>query len=323
MAASPEISSTFRANSGVSPLLTAEGPFVSVVVPVWNDAERLAGCLRSLEKQTYPAHLYEVIVVDNGSTDSVSGVVASCANARVVIEQRAGSYAARNTGVREAVGEVIAFTDSDCLPAPDWIERAIVHLINNRGTVVAGRIEIFPRSALHPNGVEQYETLVALAQKEFVNNYGFGATANLFVFKEVFERVGYFLADLKSGGDLEWGRRLKKHDFTIEYFEDVCVRHPARFSLSQLYFKILRVTGGLCDLKRMKGAAYLEFDRSWGMTLIPPVRALATILREPSLQRMRDRIRVCGVLMFVRYAEAFEKLRLTYPKLWNHPTSAR
>src|ERR1041384_5139232 len=94
--------------------------FVSVIVPVWNDAERLGHCLHALEKQTYPAESYEVIVVDNGSTDSVACLVAAYGRARLVSEQRPGSYAARNTGLNLARGQVIAFTDADCLPAPDW-----------------------------------------------------------------------------------------------------------------------------------------------------------------------------------------------------------
>jgi len=240
-----------------------------------------------------------------------------------VHEQRVGSYAARNSGLKVARGQVIAFTDADCLPAPDWIEKGVAHLKREGCMMVAGRIEIFPRSSLNPNSVELYETRVALAQREFVKKYGFGATANLFVYKHVFERVGCFLADLKSGGDLEWCRRLNKHGLRIEYSEDIRVKHPARSSLSQLYSKIVRVAGGLHDLRRVKGSAYLEFDHRWTAELLPPVKGLARMLREPSLRRTRDRLKVCAVLIFVRYVQAFEKLRLTYPKLWNHRQSVR
>jgi glycosyltransferase involved in cell wall biosynthesis len=291
---------------------------------VWNDAERLGGCLRALEAQTYPGHLYEVIVVDNGSADSVVHVVAPYARALAVHEGSPGSYAARNTGVTHARGEVIAFTDADCIPTPDWLERGVAHLTRSEGrAVVAGRIEIFPRSPEQPNSVEQYEVLVALAQREFVSRYRFGATANLFTFREVFERAGPFLAEVKSGGDLEWGRRVVGYGYGLEYADDVCVFHPARASLAQLYSKIVRVTGGLHDLKRLKGRAYLEFDRSLPLDFLPPVKAIAAVLRETSLRRRRDRIKVCAVLLFVRYVQAFEKLRLSFPKLWNRHTTAR
>jgi glycosyltransferase involved in cell wall biosynthesis len=291
---------------------------------VWNDAERLRGCLRALETQTYPGHLYEVIVVDNDSTDSLAHAVAPYARARVIHEGSPGSYAARNTGLTHARGEVIAFTDADCIPAHDWLERGVAHLTRGEGcAVVAGRIEIFPRSSEQPNPVEQYEALVALAQREFVRRYRFGATANLFTFREVFARVGPFLAEVKSGGDLEWGRRAVDCGYELEYADNVCVQHPARASLAQLYSKIVRVTGGLHDLKRLKGRAYLEFDRSLPLDFLPPVKAIAAVLREPSLRRRRDRVKVCAVVLFVRYVQAFEKLRLSFPKLWNRHTTAR
>ncbi|MFN2598389.1 MAG: glycosyltransferase family 2 protein [Pyrinomonadaceae bacterium] len=297
---------------------------MSVIVPVWNDAERLDGCLRALEGQTYPGHLYEVIVVDNDSADEVGYVAARHARARVVREATPGSYAARNTGLAHARGGVIAFTDADCLPASDWIEKGVARLTRGGGrSVVAGRIETFPRSPQQPNAVERYEVLVALAQREFVSKYKFGATANLFALREVFAQAGPFLAEVKSGGDLEWGRRIAGCGYRLEYADDICVRHPARASLSQLYSKIVRVTGGLHDLRRIKGRAYLEFDRSWAADLLPPVRAIYAILREPSLRRGRDRVKVCAVLLFVRYAQAFEKLRLSFPKLWNRHTTAR
>jgi glycosyltransferase involved in cell wall biosynthesis len=299
---------------------------------VWNDAERLGTCLHALEAQTYPDELFEVIVVDNDPAEAIgedSGKVAQVvvlnAHARLVHERRPGSYAARNTGVAVARGEIIAFTDADCIPASDWIERGVAHLASLKGkcAVVAGRIEIFPRLAEQPNAVEQYEVLVALAQKEFVKKYNFGATANLFTFKEVFARAGTFLAEVKSGGDLEWGRRVTGYGYKLEYSENTCVFHPARSSFAQLYAKIVRVSGGHHDLKRLKGSAYLEFDRSWLIDLIPPVWAMANIIHEPSLVRWRDRIKVCTVLCFVRLVQAFEKSRLAFPKLWNSHTTTR
>jgi hypothetical protein len=190
-------------------------------------------------------------------------------------------------------------------------------------SVLAGRIEIFPRSPQQPNAVEQYEALVALAQREFVRKYKFGATANLLALREVFAQAGPFLAEVKSGGDLEWGRRIAGYGYRLEYADDVCVLHAARSSLSQLYSKIVRVTGGLHDLKRLKGPGYLEFDRGLAVTLLPPVKAIARTLREPSLRRRRDRIKVCAVLLFVRYVQAFEKLRLSFPKIWKRHKTAR
>ncbi len=316
----------------MAPVPKTRNLFVSVIVPVWNDAERLAYCLHALEAQTYPDDLYEVIVVNNHPEQRVgeegqkiAQAVSIHTRARVVHETRPGSYAARNTGVSVAQGEIIAFTDADCIPAPDWIERGVAHLtaLESNCAVVAGHVEIFPRLAAQPNAIEQYEVLVALAQKEFVRKYSFGATANLFTFREVFARAGTFLAEVKSGGDLEWGRRVTSYGYKLEYSENTRVFHPARASFAELYTKIVRITGGHHDLKRLKGPAYLEFKRSWLLDLVPPLRAMAHITREPSLVRWRDRIKVCTVLCFVRLVEAFEGSRLAFPKLWNYHTTTR
>jgi glycosyltransferase involved in cell wall biosynthesis len=291
---------------------------------VWNDAARLEECLRALDGQTYPSDSYEVVVVDNDSTEPVGHVVARHARARLLREVRPGSYAARNAGLAHARGEAFAFTDADCLPAPDWVEKGVARLSRGGGrAVVAGSIEIFPREAAAANAVEQYELIFALAQGRYVMRYEFGATANLFAMREVFERVGPFLAELKSGGDIEWGRRIKGRGYVLEYAEDVRVRHPARASLSQLYSKIVRVAGGFHDLKRIKGRDYLGFDRGLLLELLPPLPTVARILRGPSTLRVRDRVKVCAVVLFVRYAQTFERLRLSLSDLWNRHTKGR
>jgi len=97
-------------------------PFVSVIIPVYNDPERLKTCLQALEEQTYPQSSYEVIVVDNGSDESIEPIVTEFNQAKAGYEPHPGSYAARNKGLSLARGEVIAFTDADCIPALDWIE---------------------------------------------------------------------------------------------------------------------------------------------------------------------------------------------------------
>src|SRR5690606_25599137 len=99
---------------------TAGAPFVSVVIPVRDDAEGAQLCVAALGDQTYPAERYEVVLVDDGSADSLRLSDIPSAAARVVHQPRSGSYAARNAGIDQAAGEIIAFTDSDCLPSPDW-----------------------------------------------------------------------------------------------------------------------------------------------------------------------------------------------------------
>src|SRR5918998_5105397 len=104
-------------------------PFVSVIVPVYNDQEDLVLCLEALENQTYPKDRYEVVVVDNGSKESIEPVVSRFTCASAAREDRPGTYAARKNGLRLARGEIIAFTDADCIPTPQWLEKGVGKLL--------------------------------------------------------------------------------------------------------------------------------------------------------------------------------------------------
>ena len=141
--------------------MSGEFPFTTVVVPVWRDAAGLPACLDALARQTWPADRREVIVVDNGG-----GVaVAERPGVRVLREEEPGSYAARNRGIREARGAVIAFTDADCVPAPDWLERGAAPLSDPAVGMVAGRIRVTFLDPARPTLVEVYESVASFRQE--------------------------------------------------------------------------------------------------------------------------------------------------------------
>jgi len=94
---------------------------VSVVIPVYNGAQTLEACLRSLQQQTLSRDRYEIIVVDDGSADGSAGI-AQRLGARVIRQKNAGAPAARNAGVRAARGTWIAFTDADCVVSRSWLD---------------------------------------------------------------------------------------------------------------------------------------------------------------------------------------------------------
>jgi glycosyltransferase involved in cell wall biosynthesis len=100
---------------------------VSVVVPVYNGGEIFASCLRSLFSQTLPRDRYEVIVVDDGSTDG-SGQLAASFGAKVLTQRNAGAPAARNAGLFAARGRWVAFTDADCIPSRRWLQALLTNI---------------------------------------------------------------------------------------------------------------------------------------------------------------------------------------------------
>jgi glycosyltransferase involved in cell wall biosynthesis len=291
-------------------------PFVSVIIPVFNDVDRLQHCLAALEQQTYPKSLYEVIVIDNGSTEgNVAEVTADFGQAIATFEAQSGSYAARNRGLESAKGEVIAFTDADCIPATDWIEQGVCCLQQTPNCgLVAGRIEIFCQHFDRTTLVELYEQATAFHQAEFLEKYQGGATANLFTFKSVFDRVGKFNVHLKSGGDLEWGRRVHRLGYQQVYSENVCIAHPARSTFQQLYKKTRRVAGGVHDLyikpdysvyQKAKTLLRLSWD-----DLVLTVNSIVNLFNESKLSKGHQKIGVGAVILWVGTISVLEKTRL-------------
>lgn len=93
---------------------------VSVAVPAYNAEKTINACLAALVGQTYPQGLREIIVVDDGSTDSTPDIVGRYP-VKLIRQSNKGPASARNAGAKASTGEIIMFTDSDCVPEPDWI----------------------------------------------------------------------------------------------------------------------------------------------------------------------------------------------------------
>lgn len=253
-------------------------PFVSIIIPVFNHAEQLKTCLKALANQTYPKHFYELVVVDNGSDkdEDIARIVTQFSQVIATYESTPGSYAARNKGIFLAKGEVIAFTDADCIPSANWIENGVQNLLQtpNCGLVI-GKIEIFFKNPNQITPVELYESITAFPQKELLEKYKGGATANVFTFRSVIEQVGLFNARMKSNGDLEWGQRVYAAGYKQIYADDTCVAHPARSSFAELYKRTVRLAGGIYDLHSQKEASYWQrnkiFIKTLAQNLIPQI----------------------------------------------------
>ncbi len=293
-------------------------PLVSVIIPVFNEPDLLKVCLKALEEQTYPKNLYEVIVVDNGSKESIEPIVRQFSQAQATFESYPGSYAARNKGISLTKGEIIAFTDSDCIPALDWIEKGVKNLlqVNNCG-LVGGKIEIFVQDPHHPTAVELYDRLYAFPQKKYVEEYKFAVTANLFTFKSILERVGGFNQNLKSGGDYEWGWRVHSSGYQLFYAEDTLVAHPARRSFEELSRKVTRVIQGHYELKKKNIYSPVKFILGALIDLLIPFRIVPLVLFDKRLMGWNQRMKVIGVSVKIRYVKGWEKLRIQISSILN------
>ncbi|MDZ8109453.1 MAG: glycosyltransferase [Nostoc sp. DedQUE12a] len=215
-------------------------PMVSVVIPIYNGEADLPDLLNCLLSQTYPKDRVEYLLVDNNSSDRTFSLLKTAAeNCPITIRplsenQIQSSYAARNTGIRAAVGEIIAFTDADCRPQPQWLEALIQPFVNLEVVIVAGEILALPGKTLLEQHADREETL---SQKHTLGHRfrPYGQTANLAICRIALEKAGLFRPHLTTGGDADicW-RILAENIGRLEFAPNAIVQHRHRTTLLEL-----------------------------------------------------------------------------------------
>lgn len=286
---------------------------------MYNDRERLLRCLTSLGDQSYPAHLFEVIVVDNNSTHHVCDLASLFPNVKVIPESVQGPYAARNTGILAARGPIYAFTDSDCLPDRDWLTRAVERLIGERSVgIVAGAIRL---SFLHdkPNLFEIYDqTFFGFRQRYYVEKLNFSATANMLTKREVFETVGLFQDALVSGGDFEWGQRVSSKGYHLELCENAVVYHPARACWLDIAEKEWRIGRQEIDLLRLSNAPLSSLVRCLFLSFCPKFTRTYKLLRAcriPAQQWLTLGYLSCVMQHLRFWSQCYSLIMIRFPPL--------
>lgn len=282
-----------------------ENTVVSVIIPTYNDWDRLSLCLTALANQILPGVSFEIIVVNNNGSAAPADINIP-ENCKIIDETRPGSYAARNTGIKNAVGEIIAFTDSDCIPDKYWLSNAVQYLKNNPDVGrIAGAVELFYKSKkLLP--VELYEKIFAFDQERYATRDNTAVTANLITYKSSFDNAGLFNDALLSGGDNEWSLRAQIKGITIKYAANVVVYHPARSHVNELVSKAKRVGGGQAAFtKRGKhGLLSLLYD------LRPPLKSIGVINKRGADLNLIQKSIVFSLRYYLSVITAYEKFRV-------------
>ncbi len=195
-------------------------PEISVIVPVRNGADALPNLLRSLAAQTLSPDRYEVIVVDNDSSDDTAQV-ARAAGAIVVTEPVANRSLARNRGAAVARSPLYAFTDADCVADPVWLEAFL--RCAPKAPLVAGDVQVSVRD--RPNAIERFERIWRFGQRWWVQQ-GWAATANLLIDAEAFRAIGEFDPSWRvAAEDVDFCIRARAQGFALEFCEEAVVRH--------------------------------------------------------------------------------------------------
>ncbi|MEM5498185.1 glycosyltransferase [Paraglaciecola mesophila] len=297
-------------------------PKVSVIIPVFNDIGRIATCLTSLENQDYPRDRFEVIAVDNGSSDGTYDVLQKMALSYT--EQQSliatqcltpGSYAARNHGLTMASGEYVAFTDSDCIVSKQWLSVLIDTIQKEAGDVIiAGKMSFFPdQNKQTEQSAIDFENLFSMKQDENARN-GKCITANLFCSMALIQKHNGFNQKLKSGGDVEFSSRIVKAGGKVVYSDDALVSHPSR-NVEELVIKRQRIIGGTWDAHLSTSGAGAKLHFCWRLLKMFLGRS-KKVLSNRNLSMLR-RIKLVYLLMKVMTVSLCELIKLIWGKETN------
>jgi O-antigen biosynthesis protein len=218
-----------RNNSTLPHRPLPKAPFVSIIVCSYNGGSTLASCLDSLGKLNYPD--YEVILVDDGSTDDTSYIAAQFPWVRYIHQSNQGLSHARNTGAGAAKGDVFAYTDSDCMVDPDWLYYLI-------GTLVSGDYAGVGGPNITPPAKNWIQACVAAAPggpshvllTDVVAEHIPGC--NMAFYRWAFEGVGGFDTEYrKAGDDVDFCWRIQQAGWVVAFSPTAIVWHYRRFTL--------------------------------------------------------------------------------------------
>lgn len=218
-------------------------PFVSVIIPFFNNQDEVVKIEDKLRNQTYPSGKVELIFVDNGS-DKQFSFPDSFLSRNILLNENEylnSPYSARNRGVEQSKGEIFVFVDANSTPEENWLEEGILCLLNSNADLAGGKIRFDFQDQITAGKI--VDALTSIRMKKAIQERGAAYTANLFVKKKVFETIGLFEEGVRSGGDVRWTLKAKENGYSIIYCEQAAVKKFAR-SANKLYQKRIRTGKG-------------------------------------------------------------------------------
>ncbi len=269
-------------------------PMVSVVVPHFNDLSALAACLAGLRCQTWPAASFEVIVADNNSACGLDAVRQVAAGATVIHARVQGAGPARNAGVEVAHGQILAFIDSDCRPAADWIEHGVAAL--GSYDFAGGQVRTIPQDSASVTPVEAWEMEFGFDFERYVKD-GYTGSGNMWVWREVFDDVGGFRAGVSE--DMDWSFRARAAGYRLGYQPAALVSHYARRDWAELAARWRRVVREHYLLTSERRFGELRWAAK---TMLMPASMLPHLLRVAGSRRLPTaRLKLSAASVLVRH----------------------
>jgi len=206
---------------------------ISVIIPVYNAEKLIADCLIALLNQNIDFSKYEIIVVDDGSSDNTAKIVEIFKDVQLIIQKNRGPAAARNEGVRHAKGDIVVFTDSDCIPNKNWIEQMIMpfrdnkEIIGVKGAYRTNQKELAARF-VQIEYEDKYDLLCKNKYIDFIDTYSAAFK------KEVFNKFGGYNISfpVACAEDVELTFRMFSKGYKMVFNSNAIVyhSHPKTFS---------------------------------------------------------------------------------------------
>ncbi len=197
-----------------------------MIVPVRNGESAIAGCLDAILATDYPPDRREILVVDNGSTDETAALIKP-RPVRYLHEPKRGVSNARNRGIADSTGEILAFVDADCLVEPQWLTELVRPFEDPEVGSVGGDLQHVPSTT--PAERQAARLLGNWQRFAFNSNPAYPITANAAYRREVIERIGPFDPHMTRAQDVELGLRFQERSGRrLAYAENATARHRNR-----------------------------------------------------------------------------------------------
>jgi len=233
-------------------------PKVSVIVPVKNGAAHIKGLLDSFMQIDYDRDMLEIIVVDGNSTDNTREIVSQYP-VKLLLEERHGLNAARNTGIKNSSGEIVAFTDADCIIPKDWVSKIVDNFRDSQVGCVGGSVIRYYDSFLSHYSDESFIPVMRIFRKREVLDsvkppQKYPAGCNMAFKREALKKVGLFDEGIKYGFDEdELVERICRKGYKMVLDPNVLVRHKHRPALKKLLKQNFNYGRGLGLMLRKMG----------------------------------------------------------------------
>src|SRR5690554_5552712 len=192
-------------------------PFCSIIIPALNEEEHLPSCLASLNAQSYPRDRFEIIVVDNGSSDDTHNIARRLSD-HVFLKPDVNVGGVRNFGAEKSKGDILIFTDADCLFHPRWLEDGALNIKSEPDTVFGGGII----SGDDSNWIQKYWTLNT-TERSVQQRSLMGSC--IFITKSNFLLAGRFPEDITSGEDTELSEKCMKSGLKVKISPKLSIIH--------------------------------------------------------------------------------------------------